>query len=150
MIPRSPEPERGFVLAVLAQGTDPDAELAEVRELARTAGVEPVGAVVQHRNRPAPRTYVGRGKLDELKQRFAEAGAESLLVDDELDPAQQRYLENELSTRVVDRTQLILDIFAQHAVTAEGKLQVELVLNKIDLVDPLARRRLQNLSLIHI
>ena len=88
MIPRSPEPERGFVLAVLAQGTDPDAELAEVRELARTAGVEPVGAVVQHRNRPAPRTYVGRGKLDELKQRFAEAGAESLLVDDELDPAQ--------------------------------------------------------------
>ena len=126
MIPRSPEPERGFVLAVLAQGTDPDAELAEVRELARTAGVEPVGAVVQHRNRPAPRTYVGRGKLDELKQRFAEAGAESLLVDDELDPAQQRYLENELSTRVVDRTQLILDIFAQHAVSAEGKLQVEL------------------------
>jgi GTP-binding protein HflX len=126
MIPRSPEPERGFVLAVLAQGTDPEMELAEVRELARTAGVEPVGAVVQHRNRPAPRTYIGRGKLDEVKQRFAEAGAESLLVDDELDPAQQRYLENELSTRVIDRTQLILDIFAQHAVSAEGKLQVEL------------------------
>jgi GTP-binding protein HflX len=126
MIPRTPEPERGFVLAVLGQGVDPDEELAEVRELARTAGVEPVGAVVQHRARPAQRTYVGKGKLDELKQRFADAGAESLLVDDELDPSQQRFLENALDTRVVDRTQLILDIFAQHATSAEGKLQVEL------------------------
>jgi GTP-binding protein HflX len=126
MIPRSPEPERGFVLAVLAQGADAEEELAEVEELARTAGVDPVGRVVQHRGRPAQRTYVGKGKLEELKQRYAEAGAESLLVDDELDPAQQRYLEDALKTRVVDRTQLILDIFAQHAVTAEGKLQVEL------------------------
>ncbi|HEU5362783.1 MAG TPA: GTPase HflX [Gaiellaceae bacterium] len=120
------EPERGFVLAVLAQGVDADDELAEVRELARTAGVEPVGSVVQHRGRPAQRTYVGKGKLDELKQRFKEAGAESLLVDDELDPAQQRFLENALDARVIDRTQLILDIFAQHATSAEGKLQVEL------------------------
>ncbi len=126
MITPSPEPERGFVLAVLAQGADAAEELAEVRELARTAGVEPVGELVQRRGRPSPRTYVGKGKVDELKQRFAEAGAESLLVDDELDPAQQRFLENSLDTRVVDRTQLILDIFAQHAVTAEGKLQVEL------------------------
>src|SRR4051794_24247796 len=126
MIPRSLEPERGFVLAVLAQGVDADDELAEVQELARTAGVEPVGYVVQHRNRPAPRTYVGKGKIDELKERFKESGAESLLVDDELEPSQQRYLENELNTRVVDRTQLILDIFAQHAISAEGKLQVEL------------------------
>jgi GTP-binding protein HflX len=126
MIPRSLEPERGFVLAVLAQGADADEELAEVKELARTAGVETVGAVVQHRNRPAQRTYVGKGKLEELKTRFKESGAESLLVDDELDPAQQRFLENALNSRVVDRTQLILDIFAQHAVSAEGKLQVEL------------------------
>jgi GTPase len=126
MIPGSPEPERGFVLAVLAQGVDPDEELAEVRELARTAGVEPIGAVVQHRARPAERTYVGKGKLDELQARFKEAGAESVIVDDELDPAQQRYLENALNARVVDRTQLILDIFAQHATSAEGKLQVEL------------------------
>src|SRR5436305_8629545 len=126
MIPRSQEPERGFVLAVLGQGVDAEDELAEVRELARTAGVEPVGAVLQHRARPAQRTYVGKGKLEELKQRYAEAGAESLLVDDELDPAQQRFLENAMQVRVVDRTQLILDIFAQHAVTAEGKLQVEL------------------------
>jgi GTP-binding protein HflX len=126
MIPGSPEPERGFVLAVLAQGLDADEELAEVKELARTAGVEPVGAVVQRRARPAQRTYVGKGKLEELKARFGESDAESVIVDDELDPAQQRYLENALSARVVDRTQLILDIFAQHAVSAEGKLQVEL------------------------
>jgi GTP-binding protein HflX len=126
MIPRSPEPERGLVLAVLAQGRQADDELAEVEELARTAGVEPVGRVVQHRARPARRTFVGKGKLDELKERYGSLGAECLLVDDELDPVQQRFLEDALSARVVDRTQLILDIFAQHAVTAEGKLQVEL------------------------
>ena len=96
MIPRSPEPERGLVLAVLAQGRDPDVELAEVEELARTAGVEPVGRVVQHRPRPARRTYVGKGKLEELKERFGASGAESLLVDDELDPVQQRFLEDAL------------------------------------------------------
>src|SRR5579863_3813708 len=126
MIPRSPEPERGFVLAVLAQGVDADEELAEIEELARTAGVLPVGRIVQRRARPAQRTYVGKGKLEEVKTLFAEASAECLLVDDELDPVQQRYLEDALDTRVVDRTQLILDIFAQHAITAEGKLQVEL------------------------
>ena len=115
-----------MVLAVLAQGKDPDTELAEVEELARTAGVEPVGRVVQHRPRPAQRTYVGKGKLEELKERFVVSEAECLLVDDELDPVQQRFLEDALKVRVVDRPQLILDIFAQHAVTAEGKLQVEL------------------------
>src|SRR5881398_2264405 len=120
------EPERGFVVAVLAQGVDADRELDELRELARTAGVEPVGDLVQRAARPQPRTYVGKGKLVELKEAFARSGAESLLVDDELSPVQQRELENALQTRVVDRTQLILDIFAQHAVTAEGKLQVEL------------------------
>jgi GTP-binding protein HflX len=127
MIPRSPEDaERGFVLAVLPQGADPDKELAEVEELARTAGVEPVGRVFQHRPRPAQRTYVGKGKLEELKTQFEASEAEVLLVDDELDPSQQRFLENQLNVRVIDRTQLILDIFAQHAVSAEGKLQVEL------------------------
>jgi GTP-binding protein HflX len=120
------EPERGFVLAVLAPGTDPREELAEVEELARTAGVDVVGRLTQHRARPAQRTYVGKGKLEELKTAYNEAEGEALLVDDELDPAQQRFLENALQARVVDRTQLILDIFAQHAVTAEGKLQVEL------------------------
>jgi GTP-binding protein HflX len=120
------EPERGFVLAVLAQGVEPDDELAELEELARTAGVEPVGRLVQHRQHPDPRSFVGKGKLEELKQDYRNAGAEVLLVDDELTPSQQRLLENELQARVVDRAELILDIFAQHAVTAEGKLQVEL------------------------
>ena len=121
-----PEPERGLVLAVLAKGVDSDEELAELRELARTAGVTPVGQVVQHRVRPDPRSYVGKGKLEELKEAYGDAAAEVLIVDDELQPTQQRTLEDALSSRVVDRTQLILDVFAQHAVSAEGKLQVEL------------------------
>jgi GTP-binding protein HflX len=82
--------------------------------------------MVQQRARPDTRTYVGKGKLEELKVAYEEAGAEALLVDDELSPSQQRVLENAFQARVVDRTQLILDIFAQHAVSAEGKLQVEL------------------------
>jgi GTPase len=120
------EPERGFLVAVLAQGVDDGEELGEMRELLRTAGVEPVGELVQRRPAPDPRTYVGKGKLAELKRAVPEAGAESLIVDDDLDPSQQRRLEDELKLRVIDRTQLILDIFAQHAVSAEGKLQVEL------------------------
>ncbi|MDQ3668713.1 MAG: GTPase HflX [Actinomycetota bacterium] len=120
------EPERGFLVAVLPQGADAEEELGELRELLRTAGVEPVGELVQRRVAPDSRTYVGKGKLRELKQAFADARGESLIVDNDLDPSQQRRLEDELSARVVDRTQLILDIFAQHAVTAEGKLQVEL------------------------
>ena len=120
------EPERGLILAVLPQGADGADELAELEELARTAQVEPVGRVVQHRRLPDPRTYVGKGKIEELKQAYGDAGAEVLIVHDELSPPQQRALENTLQARVVDRTQLILDIFAQHAVSAEGKLQVEL------------------------
>ena len=128
MIQRQPDPalERGFIAAVLAQGVDSEDELAELRELARTALVEPVGALVQHRPRPERRTYFGKGKLEELKRTYRESGAEVLVVDDELEPSQQRTLEDTLQARVVDRTQLILDIFAQHAVSAEGKLQVEL------------------------
>ncbi len=120
------EPERGFVVAVLAPGVDETAELGELRELLRTAGVVPAGELVQRRPAPDSRTYVGKGKLEELKRSFAEAGAESLIVDDDLDPGQQRRLEDAFKARVVDRTQLILDIFAQHARSAEGKLQVEL------------------------
>jgi GTPase len=120
------EPERGLLVAVLAQGADGADEFAELEELARTAQVEPVGRVVQHRRLPDARTYVGKGKLEELKEAYREAQAEVLIVDDELTPPQQRALENALQARVVDRTQLILDIFAQHAVSAEGKLQVEL------------------------
>ena len=122
----SVEPERGFILSVLAPGADESRELDEIAELARTAGVEPVASLVQHRARPDPRTFVGKGKLVELKEAYKTVGAESLLVDHELTPSQQRKLEDELKARVVDRTQLILDIFAQHAHSAEGKLQVEL------------------------
>ena len=131
MTPRQPdpapgaEPERGLAVAVLPPGREAE-ELAELRELARTAGVRTVEEVVQHRSRPDPRSYVGKGKLEELKRSFAEASADVLIVDDELQPSQQRLLEDAMQARVVDRTQLILDIFAQHAVSAEGKLQVEL------------------------
>jgi GTP-binding protein HflX len=120
------EPERGFVVAVLAPGIDEDEELDELRELLRTAGVVPAGELVQRRPAPDARTYVGKGKLEELKQAFTDSEAESLIVDDDLDPGQQRRLEDAFKVRVVDRTQLILDIFAQHARSAEGKLQVEL------------------------
>ncbi len=120
------EPERGFLVAVLPQGADAEDELGELRELLRTAGVRPVGELVQRRPSPDARTYVGKGKLVELKAAVTEAEAESVVIDDDLDPGQQRRLEDEFKLRVVDRTQLILDIFAQHAVTAEGKLQVEL------------------------
>src|SRR5664279_37060 len=150
MAPRQPdpspglEPERGFVLAVLGQGVDPDDELAELEELARTAGVEPVARLVQHRASPDPRTYVGKGKLDELKQAYNDARAEVLIVDDELSPSQQRLLENELKARVVDRTLLILDIFAQHAISAEGKLQVELA--QLEYILPRMRGMWQHLE----
>ena len=128
MIQHLPDPalERGFIVAVLAQGIDSEAELGELRELAHTALVDPIGELVQRRPRPERRTYLGKGKLDELKHSYRESGAEVLLVDDELDPVQQKTLEDALQARVVDRTQLILDIFAQHATSAEGKLQVEL------------------------
>ena len=120
------EPERGLLVAVLTPGMDEEEELAEARELMRTAGVEVVGELVQRRGRPDPRTYVGKGKFAELEQLVADTRAEVVVVDDDLDPSQQRRLEDALKLRVVDRTQLILDIFAQHARSAEGKLQVEL------------------------
>ena len=111
---------------MLPKGADPEDELGELRELTRTALVEPVEELIQQRARADQKTYVGKGKLEELKKLYADSNADVLIVDDELDPTQQRALEDALSTRVVDRTQLILDIFAQHAVSAEGKLQVEL------------------------
>ena len=120
------EPERGFVLGVFPKGVDGQVELAELRELARTAGVQPVAELVQYRQRPDSRTFVGKGKLTELARAYGDVRAEVLLVDEELTPIQQRALEDAMSARVVDRTQLILDIFAQHARSAEGKLQVEL------------------------
>src|SRR4051794_33333906 len=98
--PPPPAPERGFVVAVLAPGTDAEDELTELRELARTALVEPVEELIQQRRQPEPRTYVGKGKLEELKGAYSTAAAEVLLVDDELSPSQQRTLENALQARV--------------------------------------------------
>ena len=123
---RDEAPERGVVIASLLPGADGADELTEMRELLRTARVETVETVVQHRRRPDPRSYLGPGKLDELHDLTKELEAEVVVSDDELTPRQQRTLEDALQMRVVDRTAVILDIFAQHAHTAEGKLQVEL------------------------
>ncbi len=123
---RDAEPERAIVIAVWGPAGDGEVELEELEELLRTAQVVPVGRVVQRRTAPHPRTYLGPGKIDELRTAMAEARAEVLVCDDELSPTQQRVLENALEVRVVDRTAVILDIFAAHAHTAEGKLQVEL------------------------
>jgi GTPase len=100
--------------------------LAELRELLLTAGVATVGALVQHREQPHPNTYLGPGKLEELKQALQAADANVVACDDELSPRQERNLEQALGLPVVDRTTVILDIFAAHAHSAEGKLQVEL------------------------
>jgi len=101
-------------------------ELSELRELLYTAGVATVGELVQHRERPHPNTYLGAGKLEELKAEIGRLDANLVACDDELTPRQGRNLEEALGVPVVDRTAVILDIFAAHAHTAEGKLQVEL------------------------
>jgi GTP-binding protein HflX len=111
----------------LAIGVAPDhLDLSELRELLRTAGVAVTGEMVQRRERPDPDRYFGRGKLTELKQAAKAADANLIAVDDELLPRQERNLEEELGIPVIDRTAIILDIFADHARSAEGKLQVEL------------------------
>jgi len=103
-----------------------DLDLTELGELLRTAGVAVSGEMVQRRERPDPDRYFGRGKLTELKQAVKDADANLVAVDDELLPRQERNLEEELGVPVIDRTAIILDIFADHARSAEGKLQVEL------------------------
>jgi GTP-binding protein HflX len=100
--------------------------LGELRELLRTAGVATVGEMVQRREQPHPNTYLGEGKLEELKGAVKAADANVVACDDELTPRQERNLESALGVPVIDRTALILDIFAAHAHSAEGKLQVEL------------------------
>ena len=100
--------------------------LAELAALANTAQVEVVGGTFQRLNKPHPATLIGSGKVDELKHYKDELNVEVFIFDDELSPRQQRVLEKELEVKVVDRTALILDIFAQHARTKEGQLQVEL------------------------
>jgi len=105
---------------------DFDASLAEFEELARSAGAEVAATLVQRRARPDPATLIGQGKLEEIAGVAASANADLVLFDHDLTPSQMRNLEAKLETRVIDRTQLILDIFARHARTREGQLQVEL------------------------
>src|SRR5438874_8440535 len=116
--------QRAYLVAASADGGDD--QLAELRELLHTAGVADVGALVQRRDHPHPNSYLGPGKIDELKREIAHADANIVACDDELSPRQERNLEGELGMPVIDRTAIILDIFASHAHTAEGKLQVEL------------------------
>ena len=122
---RSDRPERAVLVAVLRPDADPG-ELAEMRELLATAGAEVVGEIVQHRSAPDAKTYIGSGKVDELRELCKELQAEVVVCEDDLSPNQQRRLEDTLEMRVVDRTRVILDIFALHAHSAAGKLQVEL------------------------
>lgn len=105
---------------------DIEESLAEFRELVSSAGAEIAGEFVQHRDRPDPATLIGKGKLQEIAGAVASVDADLVLVDHELSPSQQRNIEKEVNARVIDRTQLILDIFARHARSREGQLQVEL------------------------
>jgi GTP-binding protein HflX len=115
---------RQRALCIGVSPTEPD--LSELRELLLTAGVAAVGELVQRRERPDPDRYFGRGKLEELKRAIKAADANLVACDDELLPRQERNLEEALGVPVIDRTAIILDIFADHAHSAEGKLQVEL------------------------
>jgi GTP-binding protein HflX len=115
--------QRALLIQVSQDGED---DLAELRELLRTAGVATVGDLVQRRDRPNPNTYLGAGKLDELRGAINAADANLVACDDELSPRQERNLEERIGVPVIDRTAIILDIFADHAHSAEGKLQVEL------------------------
>ncbi|HST54855.1 MAG TPA: GTPase HflX [Solirubrobacteraceae bacterium] len=114
--------QRAFCIAALPEGDN----LGELRELLRTAGVAVVGEMVQHREQPHPNTYLGPGKVTEAKAAAQACDANVIACDDELSPRQERNLEAALGIPVVDRTTVILDIFAAHASSAEGKLQVEL------------------------
>ena len=114
--------QRAFCIAALEEGDD----LSELQELLRTAGVAVVGQIVQHREKPHPNTYLGPGKLEEVKAAAKAADANVIVCDDELSPRQERNIEKELELPVLDRTSLILDVFAGHAHSADGKLQVEL------------------------
>lgn len=118
-------PETG-TQALLVHIEQEDSTAAELQELALSAGLVPVGCVNAKRRYPDPRTYIGSGKLDEIKRESRRLSAGLILFDQELSPVQERNLERILDTRVLGRTGLILDIFAQRARTHEGKLQVEL------------------------
>ena len=129
MIQDEEKERREKVLLVAVQlPNHPEAEplLRELGELAETAGGEVVGTLVQPKDRIDPGTYLGSGKIEELRELIYETNADTVITDDELSPAQQKNLERALDVKVLDRTGVILDIFADHARTSEGKLQVEL------------------------
>ena len=117
--------QRALAIGIVDGRTEGE-PLSELRELLLTAGVATVGTATQQRPQPDPDRYFGRGRLDELKREIAAAGANLVACDDELAPRQERNLEAALGVPVIDRTAVILDIFADHAHSAEGKLQVEL------------------------
>ncbi|MGC1850901.1 MAG: GTPase HflX, partial [Solirubrobacterales bacterium] len=117
--------QRALAIGIAEGGEDGD-PLAELKELLRTAGVATAGEAIQQRDAPDPDRYLGRGKLEEVKRQIAACDANLAACDDELAPRQERNLEAALGVPVIDRTAVILDIFADHAHSAEGKLQVEL------------------------
>ena len=119
--------ERVILFAASTNASDDTEEsVEELRELVKTAGAETVGVVIQNRENVHPGTYLGKGKIQELKEMVWESGATGVVCDDELSPAQLKNLEDALDTKVMDRTMVILDIFASRARTREGKIQVEL------------------------
>ena len=119
--------ERVILFAASTNASDDTEEsVEELRELVKTAGAETVGVVIQNRENIHPGTYLGKGKIQELKEMVWESGATGVVCDDELSPAQLKNLEDALDTKVMDRTMIILDIFAARAKTREGKIQVEL------------------------
>ena len=126
MVDRPRSGERALLVRIGLGSPVVAAELAEFEALARSAGAIPVGSVTGSRSRPDPRFFVGSGKAEELKARATEAGADLILIDHALSPSQERNLEKLTERRVLDRSGLILDIFAQRARSHEGKLQVEL------------------------
>jgi GTPase len=120
--------ERAFLIGVLLPGTTPEIvheQMNELADLARTAGTEVVGTDVQRRSQVDARHFIGMGKVEELREMKLEGGFDLIMCNEDLSPRQQRNLELELKTRVLDRTEVILEIFAQHARTHEGRLQVE-------------------------
>ncbi|MGL5248423.1 MAG: GTPase HflX, partial [Brooklawnia sp.] len=120
--------ERVVLVSVWTRGSQTDADNAmfELKALAETAGSQVLDGLVQRRSNPDPATYVGRGKVDQVREVVQATGADTVICDGELTPAQLRTLEDRVGVKVVDRTALILDIFAQHAKSVEGKAQVEL------------------------
>ena len=122
------KPERVILVGVNEGGDEKEVResLDELGELVKTAGAEPVAVLVQNREKIHPGTYIGKGKIEELRNAISLSQATGIVCDDELSPAQLKNLEQELETKVMDRTLIILDIFAGRAMTREGKIQVEL------------------------